>query len=1032
MMRVFEDLWGQLPSLIFRWRVETLLGAITAYVVSRFFYLTYFHPASKFPGPRLAAVSNLWLSYHRFMGRHPWAIEKALEHYGDIVRIAPNEIVFITPQAESDIYTSNTKNLEHFTKVESGIPLPDDGISFERDPVKHKLLAKKLSGAWSAKSLNTLEPIIHSYIDLFVKKLKEEGSREGGIELQTWTDRLAMDMSAELAYGRKMHQLQNKENSPLLETFWQLNLFITINRIGIKFPLLSPLKWSFMPFNVLLSHFKIERLNREAVEGRVRSRHEPHPLDHFDKMLPAEAPNPIGRNKVHLEILAGHLLVGGFESVSSQYHCAIMFLLLQPELLSHLVEEVRTIFKHYEDISSESLASLSYLNAVLNETLRLTVNVAAIIPRQSPGANVDGKYISKGIVVNFAHFAFTRSPRYFHDGRSFRPQRWLPRSHPLYDPVFKNDATDSFFPFGRGPRSCIAMAQGWRQLRLYLAKVVWALDIDLVPGQNLDFERDYRLYAMWEKPELWLKRLDYVGNGLLMASTIAMLYSLTYAGLESSWSNWKTLAPLCLGVFGLVLFALWESRGFSPEPVMPPRLFRHRTSKIIAINTFLHWMLAYWGMYFLPLYCQVVLLFSARRTGVALLPMTILSIPSCAIAAALVSYWGRFKWLLTAGEVIFTLGLGLLSMQWEGSSTAEWASFQCICAIGAGIVLEILLPGFQAPVGEEDQAAATSTWAFIRTVGGIWGVAVPATILNNRIKALAYKVSDPTARELLRAGGAYQHASAKFVESFPEPAPIMEATPTLPLIPATQTAVIQDMNGKPTVSTGVGVPELQPGMVLVKTQGLALMPADYKMGLAFPTPGAIIGMDFVGRVEKQGTEKRFQEGEIVCGAIPGSNPDTPWNGAFAEYVLAPADLLCHVPVHMSLTDVVATGTPFLTCSMALWGSLRLVGNPSCPVAPQDSKIVLVYGGSSTCGTMAIQLLKLSGHQPIATCSPKNFDLVMSYGANNTFDYSAPDIGRTIRKQTNGKLRHALDFKHSLEYIEHPQHLQSQDPQMELL
>ena len=49
------------------------------------------------------------------------------------------------------------------------------------------------------------------------------------------------------------------------------------------------------------------------------------------------------------------------------------------------------------------------------------------------------------------------------------------------------------------------MAQGWRQLRLYLAKVFWALDVELVPGQNLNFERDSRLYAMWKKPELLVR-----------------------------------------------------------------------------------------------------------------------------------------------------------------------------------------------------------------------------------------------------------------------------------------------------------------------------------------------------------------------------------------------------------------------------------------------------------------------------------------------------------------------------------------------
>jgi NADPH:quinone reductase-like Zn-dependent oxidoreductase len=179
-------------------------------------------------------------------------------------------------------------------------------------------------------------------------------------------------------------------------------------------------------------------------------------------------------------------------------------------------------------------------------------------------------------------------------------------------------------------------------------------------------------------------------------------------------------------------------------------------------------------------------------------------------------------------------------------------------------------------------------------------------------------------------------------------------------IPAAQTAVVEGDAGKPTVSNGLPVPEVRPGTVLVKTETVALMPADYKMGVAFPTPGAIIGTDFVGQVVETGSggSNRFKIGDIVCGAVPGSNPDSPWNGAFAEYVLAPVDLLCHVPSHISRLDAVSTGTPLLTCTVALWGSLGLEGTPLNPVAPAHAKDVLVYGGSSTCGTMAIQLLKL--------------------------------------------------------------------------
>ncbi|KAJ0115639.1 hypothetical protein J7T55_010462 [Diaporthe amygdali] len=266
-----------------------------------------------------------------------------------------------------------------------------------------------------------------------------------------------------------------------------------------------------------------------------------------------------------------------------------------------------------------------------------------------------------------------------------------------------------------------------------------------------------------------MKRIDWVGNSLLITGTIVMLYALTYAGGKYTWASWHTLVPLLLGVFVVLLFGVWEVYGLASEPVIPPRLFHHRTSLIVAVNTFLYWMLVYWGMYFLPLTFQTVFLFSAERTGVSLLPMSLVSIPGTALAAMALSRWGKFKLLHLVGEAIFTLGLGLFALQWEGSTTAEWATFQCVWALGAGMVMDTLLPAFQAPVPESDQAAATATWAFIRTVGGVWGIAVPATIFNNRVDQLAYTISDPHARQLVSAGGAYQHAYASFIESFPDP-----------------------------------------------------------------------------------------------------------------------------------------------------------------------------------------------------------------------------------------------------------------------
>lgn len=283
---------GDLETLLTNHWEILAFGAVTVYASLRYVYLAFFHPASRFPGPKLAAVSNLWYAYQWLTGRYPWAVQEALKKYGDVVRVAPNELVFITPQAASDIYTKHTKNQELFVKVDVAIGFGDDGITWEKDPAKHRKMAKDLSPSFSVKSLKALEPTMHKYIDTFVRKMKVIGSAEAGIELKTWTDWVAMDMAADLTSSRELNQMQDMKSAPLLTIFWAFNFFITVNQVFKKFPLMSPLKWGFLPFSVLFSRGQIERVNRETLEARIESRSQAQHLDHFEQLLPTKAPVP--------------------------------------------------------------------------------------------------------------------------------------------------------------------------------------------------------------------------------------------------------------------------------------------------------------------------------------------------------------------------------------------------------------------------------------------------------------------------------------------------------------------------------------------------------------------------------------------------------------------------------------------------------------------------------------------------------------------------------------------------------------------
>jgi hypothetical protein len=137
-----------------------------------------------------------------------------LYKYGSVVRIAPNELAFFTPQAFADIYSPQHKNLEIFVKTDFQNRGKDlGGLVWEEDPVRHREVAKKISPAFSTRFLRVLEPVVHEHTDYFVKRMKDISSDHDnmGVPLVKWTNWLAMDMSADLAWNEKMHQMRDSK-----------------------------------------------------------------------------------------------------------------------------------------------------------------------------------------------------------------------------------------------------------------------------------------------------------------------------------------------------------------------------------------------------------------------------------------------------------------------------------------------------------------------------------------------------------------------------------------------------------------------------------------------------------------------------------------------------------------------------------------------------------------------------------------------------------------------------------------------------
>lgn len=154
---------------------------------------------------------------------------------------------------------------------------------------------------------------------------------------------------------------------------------------------------------------------------------------------------------------------------------------------------------------------------------------------------------------------------------------------------------------------------------------------------------------------------------------------------------------------------------------------------------------------------------------------------------------------------------------------------------------------------------------------------------------------------------------------------------------------------------------------------------------------------------------RLKLGDRVCGSADGMEGLRPQSGAFAEYASMDGGMALKMPDDMSFETGAGMGLRIATAGMALFHSMgispELLENPATGDQVFD---VLVYGGATSTGTLAIQLLKHCGLRVITTCSPRNFDLVKSYGADVCFDYNLPTCGEDIRAYCNNALDYAID------------------------
>ena len=128
---------------------------------------------------------------------------------------------------------------------------------------------------------------------------------------------------------------------------------------------------------------------------------------------------------------------------------------------------------------SDYMEKFPYLEAAVNETLRLYPPATSVIPRRTTEATVIcGKAVPPGTTVSVNIQAMHYDPANFKEPRSFRPERFLKG-----DPGLESFHPYAHMPFGGGARSCIGQRFAMEEIKLTLVAILREFRFELSPGQ---------------------------------------------------------------------------------------------------------------------------------------------------------------------------------------------------------------------------------------------------------------------------------------------------------------------------------------------------------------------------------------------------------------------------------------------------------------------------------------------------------------------------------------------------------------------
>ncbi|OXY99105.1 DHA2 family efflux MFS transporter permease subunit [Streptomyces diastatochromogenes] len=221
--------------------------------------------------------------------------------------------------------------------------------------------------------------------------------------------------------------------------------------------------------------------------------------------------------------------------------------------------------------------------------------------------------------------------------------------------------------------------------------------------------------------------LDLVGTVLVSGGLFGIVYALV-RGNADGWTSTPVLGGFFAGTALLIGFVLYELR--AEHPMLPMRLFRHRSFSTINVASLLMFLGMFGAIFLLSQYLQTVGGYSPMQAGVRMLPWTAMPMIAGPLAGVLSDRIGGGP-VVAVGMALNAVGLGLWALAVEPQVTyTHLLPALIVCGIGMGMFFAPSANLVMSTVRPEEQGIASGANNAIREVGGAIGVASLAAVFS--------------------------------------------------------------------------------------------------------------------------------------------------------------------------------------------------------------------------------------------------------------------------------------------------------------